>query len=103
MSTEEIRALEEELRRHRNLDSYKRDCPYCMMCGEDWPCPGIRAADALALLVAVAESAEPFADSEPFRRAAEMRDPGRVPCFVNTEWATALRDALAALAEAKQL
>ena len=87
MTTTEISALVAELRRHRNLDSYKRDCQYCMMCGEDWPCPGIRAADALALLVAVVEAANFYVGSLNSNR--------------ETSAYAAVHKALTALAEAK--
>ena len=59
MSTEEIRALERELR-SGHVES--PDGGHCYRCGEDWPCIRDRAADALALLVPVVEAAEHYRD-----------------------------------------
>ena len=70
MTTTEIRALEAEIHAEHFECPYDRDCDsaypngrppegegrHCDSCGPPWPCHAIRAADALALLVAVAEA-----------------------------------------------
>lgn len=48
-------------------------------------------AEIAAYALALREALEEVAETEPVRRAAEMTDPGRVPCFVSTEWARKIR------------
>ena len=57
MTAEDVNALIERIRKwHYHEDDF--GVHSCGMCAVQWPCDAIRAADALALLGAIAEAAE---------------------------------------------
>ena len=88
MTTTEIRALEAKLRKTHTVVGDGGEHPYrCEACYEWGKCSSIHAADALALLVAVAEAANFYVGSLNSNR--------------DTSAYAAVHKALAALAEAK--
>ena len=100
MTTTEIRALETELRAEHDSSEWLGES-YCWTCRVLEPCHAIRAADALALLVAVAEDA---GLSAALMLEAELYQGSDGAPMKQLAWPrvrTSLAHALAALAEAK--